>query len=85
MQVCLGVHTSADNPTHPPFCWVPHTCLDTDNLEILREGCFKYFELGGECAEGPVSLLSIVRPNVCCPVGLGCDCGRAAFMKESCL
>ena len=29
-----------------------------ENLAILREGCFKYFELGGECINGPVSLLS---------------------------
>jgi squalene monooxygenase len=28
------------------------------DLEILREGCFKYFELGGECVAGPVGLLS---------------------------
>lgn len=31
---------------------------DDANLEVLREGCFKYFELGGECVGGPVSLLS---------------------------
>ncbi len=29
-----------------------------DKLDVLREGCFKYFELGGQCIEGPVSLLS---------------------------
>jgi squalene monooxygenase len=28
------------------------------DLEILREGCFRYFELGGECIAGPVGLLS---------------------------
>jgi squalene monooxygenase len=28
------------------------------SLEVLRTGCFKYFELGGECINGPVSLLS---------------------------
>jgi squalene monooxygenase len=27
-------------------------------LEVLRTGCFKYFELGGECVNGPVSILS---------------------------
>lgn len=27
-------------------------------LEVLQTGCFKYFELGGECINGPVSLLS---------------------------
>lgn len=31
---------------------------DDENLEVLREGCFKYFEMGGECVGGPVSLLS---------------------------
>ncbi|KAG2012128.1 squalene epoxidase [Coprinopsis cinerea AmutBmut pab1-1] len=31
---------------------------DDDNLEVLRTGCFKYFERGGECINGPVSLLS---------------------------
>ncbi|GAA5993718.1 hypothetical protein JCM11641_000856, partial [Rhodosporidiobolus odoratus] len=34
-----------------------------DNLEILKAGCFKYFELGGECVQGPVSLLSALRPS----------------------
>lgn len=29
-----------------------------ENLEVLKTGCFKYFELGGECVGGPVSLLS---------------------------
>ena len=28
------------------------------NLETLQTGCFKYFELGGECVNGPVSLLA---------------------------
>ncbi|KIP07857.1 hypothetical protein PHLGIDRAFT_105116 [Phlebiopsis gigantea 11061_1 CR5-6] len=31
---------------------------DDDLLEVLRVGCFKYFELGGDCINGPVSLLS---------------------------
>jgi squalene monooxygenase len=31
---------------------------DDRNLAILRNGCFKYFEMGGECVDGPVSLLS---------------------------
>ena len=34
-------------------------CLAVEpDLEILREGCFRYFELGGECVAGPVGLLS---------------------------
>ncbi|KAI0773192.1 squalene monooxygenase [Trametes elegans] len=28
------------------------------NLEVLRTGCFKYFELGGKCVDEPVSLLA---------------------------
>ena len=31
---------------------------DVADLAILREGCFRYFELGGEAVAGPVSLLS---------------------------
>ena len=27
-------------------------------LEVLRTGCFKYFELGGACVREPVSLLA---------------------------
>ena len=29
-----------------------------EELQVLRTGCFKYFERGGECINGPVSLLS---------------------------
>lgn len=29
-----------------------------ENLNVLREGCLKYFERGGECISGPVALLS---------------------------
>ncbi|KAF8491937.1 squalene epoxidase-domain-containing protein [Gautieria morchelliformis] len=36
---------------------------DDENLAVLREGCFKYFELGGECINGPVSLLSGIIPS----------------------
>ncbi|TFK62151.1 SE-domain-containing protein [Pluteus cervinus] len=32
-------------------------------LEILRTGCFKYFELGGQCVSGPVSLLAGIAPS----------------------
>ncbi|KDR80986.1 hypothetical protein GALMADRAFT_241584 [Galerina marginata CBS 339.88] len=31
---------------------------EDENLQVLRTGCFKYFERGGECINGPVSLLS---------------------------
>ncbi|KAH9479128.1 Squalene monooxygenase [Psilocybe cubensis] len=36
---------------------------DSDELQVLRTGCFKYFELGGECINGPVSLLSATTPS----------------------
>jgi hypothetical protein len=32
--------------------------LSDEELAVLRTGCFKYFERGGDCVEGPVSLLS---------------------------
>lgn len=28
------------------------------SLDVLRKGCFKYFLLGGDCVQGPVSMLS---------------------------
>ncbi|PSR97092.1 hypothetical protein PHLCEN_2v4373 [Hermanssonia centrifuga] len=39
---------------------------DDESLAVLRTGCFKYFERGGDCVEGPVSLLSgiIASPAV---------------------
>ncbi|EKM51128.1 uncharacterized protein PHACADRAFT_263119 [Phanerochaete carnosa HHB-10118-sp] len=39
---------------------------DDESLEVLRIGCFKYFERGGDCVNGPVSLLSgiIASPAV---------------------
>ncbi|TCD70387.1 Squalene epoxidase [Steccherinum ochraceum] len=36
---------------------------DDENLEVLRTGCFKYFELGGDCINGPVSLLAGVADS----------------------
>ncbi|KAH8996182.1 squalene epoxidase [Lactarius hatsudake] len=36
---------------------------DDQYLAILRTGCFKYFECGGECIRGPVSLLSGLAPD----------------------
>ncbi|KAJ1031216.1 hypothetical protein NDA18_002434 [Ustilago nuda] len=39
------------------------------NIEVLREGCFKYFEMGGECVNGPVSLLSGLAPRPMLLVG----------------
>lgn len=36
---------------------------DSENLRILQRGCFKYFQRGGECVNGPVSLLSGVLPR----------------------
>ncbi|KAL0076934.1 squalene epoxidase-domain-containing protein [Phycomyces blakesleeanus] len=31
---------------------------DVPDLQVLQRGCFGYFELGGECINGPVSLLA---------------------------
>ncbi|KAF9483043.1 squalene epoxidase [Pholiota conissans] len=36
---------------------------DGEELQVLRTGCFKYFERGGECINGPVSLLSAIAPS----------------------
>ncbi|RDB27679.1 Squalene monooxygenase [Hypsizygus marmoreus] len=36
---------------------------DDEELAVLRTGCFKYFERGGQCIEGPVSLLSGITPS----------------------
>ncbi|ODQ52171.1 SE-domain-containing protein [Saitoella complicata NRRL Y-17804] len=32
-----------------------------NRLRALQNGCFRYFQLGGPCVEGPVSLLSGIR------------------------
>jgi len=49
---------------------------DDEDLAVLREGCFKYFELGGECVQGPVGLLSALTPE---PVKLFCHFFAVAF------
>ncbi|PRT54326.1 Squalene monooxygenase [Wickerhamiella sorbophila] len=36
---------------------------ETRELKILQNGCFGYFEKGGECVRGPVSLLSGLLPR----------------------
>ena len=33
-------------------------------LEVLRTGCFKYFELGGNCVREPVELLAAYVPSL---------------------
>ncbi|XP_051577654.1 squalene monooxygenase-like [Myxocyprinus asiaticus] len=36
----------------------------TDNsLHQLRKACFHYFKLGGECINGPIGLLSVLKPK----------------------
>ncbi|GAA6024954.1 hypothetical protein JCM10207_001445, partial [Rhodosporidiobolus poonsookiae] len=52
------------------------------NLEVLKTGCFKYFELGGDCISGPVSLLSALRPS---PALLFYHFFRVAFYSIFCL
>ncbi|KAI3384980.1 hypothetical protein SNEBB_005156 [Seison nebaliae] len=34
-----------------------------DDAMDLRNACFRYFQRGGDCVEGPVSLLAIVKPE----------------------
>ncbi|KAH8089345.1 squalene epoxidase-domain-containing protein [Filobasidium floriforme] len=36
---------------------------DDANLAVLRDGCFAYFELGGDRVAGPVGLLSALTPK----------------------
>ncbi|KAJ6626889.1 squalene epoxidase [Mycena sp. CBHHK59/15] len=36
---------------------------DAEELAVLRTGCFKYFVRGGECVNGPVSILSALAPS----------------------
>ncbi|KAG1731346.1 squalene epoxidase-domain-containing protein [Suillus paluster] len=36
---------------------------DGECLTVLQDGCFKYFERGGESVRGPVSLLSGISPS----------------------
>jgi len=37
--------------------------VPNDNLTILRAGCFRYFECGGDCVRGPISLLGGLAPD----------------------
>lgn len=47
------------SPSHREVVTDVHDgCREDDSLEVLKTGCFKYFELGGDCIDGPVSLLS---------------------------
>ncbi len=41
-----------------PRVWYHADRYLDEELAVLRTGCFKYFERGGECVRGPVSLLS---------------------------
>lgn len=36
---------------------------DDWQLKYLQKGCFRYFQLGGNCIEGPVSLLAGIMPR----------------------
>ncbi|GAA5876210.1 hypothetical protein JCM8547_003738 [Rhodosporidiobolus lusitaniae] len=55
---------------------------EDENLEVLKTGCFKYFELGGDCIDGPVSLLSALRPS---PALLFYHFFRVAFYSIWCM
>ncbi|GAA5838135.1 hypothetical protein JCM11251_004721 [Rhodosporidiobolus azoricus] len=55
---------------------------EDDSLEVLKTGCFKYFELGGDCIDGPVSLLSALRPS---PLLLFYHFFRVAFYSIYCM
>ncbi|BGP44071.1 Squalene epoxidase [Rhodotorula kratochvilovae] len=55
---------------------------DDENLEVLKTGCFKYFERGGDCISGPVSLLSALHPS---PARLFYHFFRVAFYSIYCL
>lgn len=35
---------------------------DRNGLKVLQDGCFKYFQLGGDCVRGPIGLLSGMLP-----------------------
>jgi squalene monooxygenase len=48
----------ADGESRPRSCANWSLTRTEPDLEILREGCFRYFELGGECIAGPVGFLS---------------------------
>jgi hypothetical protein len=37
-----------------------------EKLRTLQRGCFKYFQMGGQCIDGPVGLLAGFVPNVLC-------------------
>lgn len=44
--------------SHGHLCNIETHCSTDECLVVLQNGCFKYFECGGECIRGPVSLLS---------------------------
>jgi squalene monooxygenase len=58
LSVALYDLFSAEGNTLAPSSVFPLTIASDDSLDALREGCFKYFELGGDCVEGPVSMLA---------------------------
>lgn len=52
MSLTFLIHFQREQPV------IQHTDYVIGHLEVLREGCFKYFELGGDRVAGPVGLLS---------------------------
>ena len=63
LSVALYDLFGADGPSLSPLsiAYIAHEAADP-LLEVLRTGCFKYFELGGACAREHVSLLSAYVP-----------------------
>ena len=61
LSVALYDPFGADGRLYHPFLSCRMFTLSffqDEELQVLQTGCFKYFECGGECVNGPASLLS---------------------------
>lgn len=56
---------AANGKQPPPSSLLPYLADEDetdDRLRTLQKGCFKYFQMGGQCVDGPVGLLAgIIR------------------------